>query len=306
MTTDENVFNQPENNPNDHQPIALAATPVNENPDESVGKTSSAVQPNPRPSSNRSLWRAFVFFLKLVLTLVILGGLAAGGYFGWPVVYNQYILPVKDNIARVAVLETGQKQAEAQLAGLQTQQAVVSTGQSQQAETIAGLVTRVETIDAQIASYTASLAALEKMQTTLESDNQKISSDLDRQIRLLKGMELLSRARLFLYQSNFGLAKQDVQTARGVLAAIQASAPEPDAKTLAEVVNRLDLALSRLPEFPVPASDDLDIAWQVLLQNTPQIAAPTATPTTIPSATSTQNVTTTPNPANTPAATPTP
>jgi hypothetical protein len=306
MTTDDKVFNEPENNPDANQPIAIAVTPVNENSGEGAGKHPPAAQPNSRPSSGRSLWRAFVFFFKLVLTLVILVGIAAGLYIGWPVVYNQYILPVKDNIARVAVLETGQKQAEAQLAALQTQQAVVRTGQTQQAETIAGLVTHVETIDTQIASHTASLAALEKMQTALQSDNQKNSSDLDRQIRLLKGMELLSRARLFLYESNFGLAKQDVQTARGVLAAVQASAPEPDSKNLIEVVNRLDLALSRLPEFPVPASDDLDIAWQVLLQDTPQIAAPTPTPTAAPSATATQDVTPTPVPANIPAATPTP
>jgi hypothetical protein len=106
--------------------------------------------------------------------------------------------------------------------------------------------------------------------------------------------------RWFLYESNFGLAKQDVQSARAILAATQASAPEPESKDLAEVVNRLDLAIARLPEFPVVASDDLDIAWQVLLQGIPQIPAPTATfiltpgPSVTPTSSATPTATATP------------
>jgi len=120
---------------------------------------------------------------------------------------------------------------------------------------------------------------LETMQAVIQANNLEMNSELARQIKLLRAMELLSRARLFLYQSNFGLAEQDIQAAREILAAVQPSAPLPLGSELSEIVERLDMCLSRLPDFPVPASDDLDIAWQILLQVTPRPAVPTETPT---------------------------
>ena len=61
-----------------------------------------------------------------------------------------------------------------------------------------------------------------------------------------------------------------------LVAKIQPDAPRPLADELNAVVQRLDMALSNLPDFPVAASDDLDIAWQILLSGLPQ-----ATPTVI-------------------------
>jgi hypothetical protein len=95
-------------------------------------------------------------------------------------------------------------------------------------------------------------------------------------------MELLSRARLFLYQSNFGLARSDIQAARNVLAGMQPTAPESKQTDLTEALFRLDLAIKNLPEFPVAASDDLDIAWQILMDGYPVMS--TATLTALPTA----------------------
>ncbi len=113
-------------------------------------------------------------------------------------------------------------------------------------------------------------------------------------------MELLSRARLFLYQSNFGLARSDAQAARDVLAEMQSTAPESKQKDLTEALFRLELVIKNLPDFPVAASDDLDIAWQILMDGypVPSTATPTpvatlppieetATPTPVPDSTAT-------------------
>jgi chromosome segregation ATPase len=203
-------------------------------------------------------------------------------------------------------LEISQQRINEQLAAVQTQQAGAVSGEAQLTGQIADLGTRLGALEVEIANHTTSLTALDKMQSTLETDNKQINSTLDRQIKLLKGMELLSRARLFLYQSNFGLAKQDIQSARAIFAAMQTSAPELESKDLAEVVNRLDLAIARLPEFPVVASDDLDIAWQLLLQGIPQIPTMTATFTVTPEPTVTLGATVTPASSATPTATATP
>ena len=247
----------------------------------------------PQPSG---LKRAGAFLFKLILFLFILGGIGAALYFGLPLVYDKYLLPVQQNTAKLAALETQQAQANQQLADLQTQvtnlQAQIQAGvteQSRQTQALDKLTGRVEHLEDEIQAHTQTLAALEAAQTSLREQNQTASAELDRQIKLLKSMELLSRARLFLYQSNFGLAKVDVQAARSLLAEIQPAAPAPLAQELAEVLQRLDLTLGNLPNFPVAASDDLDIAWQVLLQGlpapTPTATLPAITETPTPEAT---------------------
>jgi hypothetical protein len=301
---DEHLLENPQANPQ----VAQTITSVNASADENARQKPAARQPGraPESSTGRGMWRIFVFLFKLTLTLVILGALAAAVYFGLPIVYNQYILPVQNNTIRVNGLEISQQRINEQLAAVQTQQAGAVSGEAQLTGQIADLGTRLGALEVEIANHTTSLTALDKMQSTLETDNKQINSTLDRQIKLLKGMELLSRARLFLYQSNFGLAKQDIQSARAIFAAMQTSAPELESKDLAEVVNRLDLAIARLPEFPVVASDDLDIVWQLLLQGIPQIPTMTATFTVTPEPTVTLGATVTPASSATPTATATP
>jgi hypothetical protein len=43
------------------------------------------------------------------------------------------------------------------------------------------------------------------------------------------------------------------------------------------VIARLDLALGNLPAFPVVAVDDVDIAWQLLVNDLPEQPQETAT-----------------------------
>jgi hypothetical protein len=108
------------------------------------------------------------------------------------------------------------------------------------------------------------------MLKTVQASQSNASAELNRQIKLLKSMELISRARLFLYQSNFGLAEQDVSAARSLLAEIQPDAPAPLNAELIEVLDRVDGVISYLPEFPVAAISDLDLAWQILISGIPQ------------------------------------
>lgn len=169
-----------------------------------------------------------------------------------------------------------------QLADLQTRLETIETVQNQHDQSLTELDQRTRDIESEIAARTESLAALEKLQDELQVQNEAVSAELERQITLLKSMELLSRARLFLYESNFGMAKQDVQIGRDLLAGIEPEAPAPLSKQLEAVIFRLDLTLSNLPDFPVAASDDLDIAWQILLSGVPDVTPTvTATPTAV-------------------------
>ena len=232
------------------------------------------------PSFGQRVGRFFAFLLRLVSLVILLSLLSLALYLVLPWLYQKFITPVEQNTARVAELQSRQKQTEQKLADLQSRLQTMETGQSQNAKSLTEVDQRLSGIETEVGARTKSLTELENMQAELQAQNQTVSAELERQINLLKAMELLSRARLSMYQSNFGLAKQDVQIGRDLLAKIQPDAPAPLGDELEAVVQRLDMTLSNLPNFPVAASDDLDIAWQILLAGLPQTTpTPSATPT---------------------------
>jgi len=268
----------------------------------------SAPMDAPSPSRFRQLVRRFFdFLLRLVSWVIILGVIGAGLYYGLPLLYQRFVMPVQQNTVQVSELQSRQRQTEQELLDLQSKLETLEAGQSQSAQSLTELDQRVSEIETEIAARTQSLAALERLQSEFQSQSEAASAELERQINLLKAMELLSRARLFMYQSNFGLARQDIQIARDLLATVQldASAQASLANDLDAVVRRLDLTLSNLPNFPVAASDDLDIAWQILLSGLPPAGAEaTLAPAVTLSATPEATFSPTPPATVTPSATP--
>lgn len=245
----------------------------------------------PRPTVGQRVRRVFDFLIRLVASLIILGVIGLGLYYGLPLLYNKYIVPVEENTANVTELKTWQEQTDQKLGDLQNSVDTLESEQSQNAEALTALGGRMSDVEAEITTHTEALEVLEQMQSELAAQNEAASAELERQINLLKSMELLSRARLFMFQSNFGLARQDVKTARDLLMMTRTDAPEDLVDDLNEVIRRLDLVLSALPNFPVAARDDLDVAWQVLLLGLPQAqidadgtAVPTVTPFATPAA----------------------
>ena len=245
------------------------------------------------PSFGDRVGRFFRFLLRLVLLLFFLGVLSLVLYLTLPWLYQRFIQPVEENTAQVRQLQTQQEQTEQELAGLQARLEAMEDGQSQNGESFTELDQRLNELEEEIHARTESLETLERMLADLEGKNEANSVELERQINLLKAMELLSRARLSMYQSNFGLARGDVGIARDLLAALQPDAPESQAEELDAVLLRLDMVLSNLPDFPVAASDDLDIAWQILLSGLPE-----TTPTVVTTLTPIGSVSPTPSAAD--------
>jgi len=107
---------------------------------------------------------------------------------------------------------------------------------------------------------------------------------LRREVQLVNAMEMLTRSRLFIVENNLGLAEDDIQSARDLLAAM--GVPEYQVEALNAIISRLDLALENLPESPVLAAEDLELAWQLLKQGLPNEPSITveasATPTPAP------------------------
>lgn len=245
-------------------PVEEEATPA------PISKKPPGRKPLPEGDSFFSRFgRAFVNFLRallrLILTAVLIAAVGAALYYGLPYLQRTFIAPVERNAAEI-------RDMKAEIAALQTQ--------------LEEMTTRVGALESSIESHTAALEKLEAMQTALEAelqanDNEALTA-LRREVMFARAFDILGRARLYLAQSNFGLAKTDVQSARDLLAELQAEKNDP---ALAQAIARLDLTLGNLPEFPVVASGDLEIAWQILLSGeapptpTPE---PTGTPTPLP------------------------
>lgn len=250
-------------------------------------------QTAPGPSFGERVGRFFRFLLRLAALLVILAIISMALYFVLPWLYQRYITPVEQNTAQMSELQSRLEGTEQELADLQSRLEDMEGEQSQNTESLTELDQRLSDIETEIDARTQSLATLEQMQSELQEQSEANNAEFQRQLDLLKAMELLSRARLFMYQSNFGLARQDVQLARDVLAEVQRDSHESLADDLEQVVLRLDMTLSNLPSFPVVAADDLDIAWQILLSG-----LPAATPTLIETPTPFAILTATPSAAD--------
>lgn len=240
--------------------------------------------------------------VRLVSWVIIFTVFGAALYFGVPMLYQRFVAPVEQNTAQMADLQSQQEQAQQELASLQEQVTTLQDEQSQNMESLTDLNTRLAALDerldevqTEIAVHSKSLVGLEKIQSDLQAQDEAAAAELARQIDLMKSVELLSRARLYMYQSNFGLAQLDVQAAHDLLEAMNLDESDVLADDHASVIRRLDLVLANLPSFPVAAADDLDIAWQILVSGLPAVQTPESEATAI-----------TPTPQASPAATFTP
>lgn len=254
----------------------------------------------PQPSFGSRLGKAFLWFfralVRLILIVLVIGGFGAAIYYGIPYLQRKFVAPVEQNSARVAELEGEIASLKKQLDEYKSQLTELNSQLDGLGNQMDETAARVEALDKSVEAHTASLKKLEEMDaalgTRIEQTNDSTLLALKNEVTLTRVLDLLARARLYLAQSNFGLARADVESARDLLAELQSSAAD---EAQGQAVERLELALDNLPEFPVIASGDLEIAWQILMTGE---ALPTSTPE--PAPTSLPDATLTPTPGATP------
>lgn len=222
--------------------------------------------------------RVWVIVLRWLLILLILAGAVyVVILYGVPFIYNTFLRPVENNTTQLSQVAARQASDTQRLEG------EITTLQAR----ITGLETRADAVDKALAAHDVTLTNLNTLQNELKqalSDQESHqAAALSYQVDLLRAVNYLSRSRLYLSESNFGLARADALSARNLLASLQASAPAEQAYALNEALNRLDLALANLPAYPVVAVYDIDIAWQYLAdglsETAPTLVAPSTAPT---------------------------
>jgi TolA-binding protein len=264
--------------------------------------------------------RALVTLLVIIL---VIGLLAAAVIYGGPALYRQYVAPIQNNLAQLQSDQAQQQQTNQQfsqrmdslqgritdlesqhdsdkqtLSDLQAQiTSLASTQQSSQHawqstlaasnsefdqlnNNLAALATQSANLQQKIANTDSNLSYLA---TAVQSDNLPVAV-LRRELQLVKAMEYLTRARISLIANNAGSAQSDIQAAHDLLTALESLVPDYQTSALQAIVSRLDLALGNLPDSPVLASDDLEIAWQLLQKGLPVEAGLTPVPSLTPAA----------------------
>ncbi|HVN53993.1 MAG TPA: hypothetical protein VMT46_06650 [Anaerolineaceae bacterium] len=272
----------------------------------------SSPEPDTNPTYGQRLQSGLQVFLRglqrlviiiLVGTLIGLGIYAAVRWF-----YPRYLIPIQTNTQELNLLKqqfTDQDQQwKDRMGQLQESVAALESQHSADRETISGLQARLNEVDQfqknsqsrldQLDQIQADLAALKSSvaqnQFDAQAINQRLSASdgplagLEREVLVLKGMELLQRSRLSLAQNNAGLARQDLLTLHDLLTSLEELAT-PEQKTAVEKFQaRLDLALGNLPAFPVLAAQDLEILWSMVGLGLPGDPASLITPSALPAA----------------------
>jgi TolA-binding protein len=224
------------------------------------------------------LGRAFLSFIRALFRLIalalVIGGIGALLYYGLPFINQKVIVPIQENRVQINKLATKVDTLQMQLAG------EVDKLQSRLDETNE----RVDSVEKSIEAQTASLTKLDEIQAKLEGEirtsHDEVLLELKHEVMLTRALDMLGRARLYLAQSNFGLAREDVKSARDLLIDLHA---ETNDKVLDLAIARLDLTLGNLPAFPVVAAGDLEIAWQILMSGeAPATSTPEPTTASTP------------------------
>jgi chaperonin cofactor prefoldin len=197
---------------------------------------------------------------------------------------------VEDLTSRINTLEVQSDSDKQTITELQTQ---LSGAISTQTESLVPMQNAQATATSRLDDLDRAISELEDRLTSVDQDVQSLTTAVDQnqeqlagladklqiegtpletirnELQMVKVMELLTRSRLLLVANNLGLAQQDLQSASDLLNELQSSLPDDQKGDLGEIIDRLDKASSNLPNRPVLASDDLEIAWRLLLIGLP-------------------------------------
>jgi hypothetical protein len=233
--------------------------------------------------------------IRLVLGLTVIGARAASAVWAWPGLESRYLAPVENNKHQFAALSSRIDDLESAIATQSSRtDAVIASSQAGEIDGQA-IDRSIEGFEADLAAFEARIEGFEETAFALANADEVASAERTRELTKLRAVQLLSRGRLSLFQSNYGSASADIALATELLRTMEN--PSPD---VASAIERLGTAITALPEAPVAAAADLDVAWDLLLGGldaptspSPPTSSPAAAPTSSTASTIVEASTTT-------------
>ena len=229
-------------------------------------------------------------FLLGVLALGLVGLIV---YFGVVYLYREIIYPIQTNQYKLDDLEArikdNQDLVNERLSDFNDRLTELESKADLDAERFNQLATDLKAAQEGLETQGESLGALTDLESSLDKLDERIAAveevlaetpepeegpemaaaeevaALRVEVGVLKTMSLLSRSRAYLIQKNYELASQDAENALVVLEGFMDELPEDQIAVAEDLVERMQLALENLPDNPVLASEDLEIAWRTLV-----------------------------------------
>lgn len=186
---------------------------------------------------------------------------------------------------------------QSEIAGLETALETTSEANASQAEVLENLEMDLASLQAILRrvnqildEHNRTIAGAQNEIATLGEALAEAGTPIDslrREIELVKAMELLTRARLSLFRNDTTSAMEETRMAQALLIRVRESAPPFQQEVLQAIITRLSLAAQGLVDAPLIATEDLELAWQLLLRGLPEtedqvepsLLAPEGTPT---------------------------
>jgi len=141
--------------------------------------------PPPAPSFGKRLWLAFkklfLFLLRVLLTLAILGGIVAALFYGTPVLYREYFMRDVDiNRSRIhdlnSQLDHNTEFFNQRIEELQTRLNTLETQSDNDKQTLSELQDQLAQADAKMQEQAGSLEKLDTLTTSLGALEDQIAS----------------------------------------------------------------------------------------------------------------------------------
>jgi hypothetical protein len=260
--------------------------------------------------------RAFRRAILLLLLIALIGGaVGAAIYYGSAAYYRDLVLPLKQNQARIAAVETSQAGNQSEiLAQLQDKQLRLNALEQQRSEDREALselesdlaalsaaaeeqAQRLHTLDELQDEYISLQGDMDELDRALALQNTRSAGllstlqaydpemvKIQQEMTILLTMQYLERARHQLVLGNTGTAEMDLEQAYAILSVLYDEVEPENQVTIGRWIRRLDLALGDLSGSPAAAISDIDLTWQLMAASLASAAAqvPAGTPTPRP------------------------
>jgi SMC interacting uncharacterized protein involved in chromosome segregation len=246
------------------------------------------------PEEPSLLMRAIRWIFRMLVVVLLGIALGAGIYYGVRSIYRDTIEPLQTLDQRMMEIEATvsdlngalrdeRNSTAQQISGLQGRIA----GQAEDIASLSAQISRLEIrIEGQgealeaVTELNAGLEQLEKdltstdeqlqeLQATVESDELP-AEQVTVNLQLMRVMNLMTRARLWIEQDNFGLASEDLQTALEIMQPLASKESNDDQSQdqLQQITDQLTLVIETVRSNPVLAEEEMEIAWKLLLEAT--------------------------------------
>ncbi|MGD2163589.1 MAG: hypothetical protein PVG04_10870, partial [Anaerolineales bacterium] len=248
-------------------------TNLSESPPESQDRAALATKAQETSSSEPSTAQRVLRWIFRMLVVILLGiALGAGLFYGARSFYRDAIEPLQTMDQRMLAIEASVSELNESIqddkSTVMEEMADLRADLAEQAEEVASLSAQIARLELKMEEQTAALGEITDLREELDQFKEDLASSDDQlqaleeiiqadelpaervqeNLQLMRVMNLMTRARLWIEQDNYGLAGEDIEAALGIMQILSEGmiSEEEEGNRLLDITDRLTLVLEVL------------------------------------------------------------